>query len=148
MRRSRSKQLSLDRFTLAFVHGIFEYLTPLIRRPQWKEHQHFFPDISSGKTVVMIFLSCWFTVSRKHCFFSNPNIPQQALQVNYCDSSGPLGFPHPLQASMEGLRKKCLAGFTEALQIGGESTTFQGGRMPVLIASVLMVKNLPSLKLT
>ena len=28
---------------------------------------------------------------------------------------------------MEGLRKKCLAGFTEALQIGGESTTFQGG---------------------
>ena len=28
---------------------------------------------------------------------------------------------------MEGLRKKCLAGFTKALQIGGESTTFQGG---------------------
>ena len=30
---------------------------------------------------------------------------------------------------MEGLRKKCLAGFTEALQIGGESTTFQGGEV-------------------
>ena len=34
------------------------------------------------------------------------------------------------KASMEGLRKKCLAGFTEALQIGGESATFQGWKMP------------------